>query len=152
MDPTTNHMVTLSQGFSNLALTFGVGKFFVIGGFSVCYGVFSSILGFYPLDARSNSHPSTKNQKCLQAFFPEGKNCSQLRIIASTIYAHENLTTKGKDSQFVTEHVPWTELLITVAGVYTVFNKSSLWGALFDFPIVERCKAKQIMSKMTGGL
>lgn len=98
-------MVTLPQGFSDLALTSGVGKFFVIGGFSVYYGVLGSILGFYPLDAGSNSHPNTKKQKCLQVFSPEGQNCSQLRITVSKTCAHENLTTKGKDSQFVTEHV-----------------------------------------------
>lgn len=47
-----------------------------------------------------------KKQKYLQAFSPEGQNCSQLRITACETYAHENLITKGKDSQLVTEHVP----------------------------------------------
>lgn len=102
-------MVTLSQGFSFLVLTFWAEKFFVVGGCPVHCRVFSSIFDLDPLDASSTPHPSNKNQRCLQMLSPEGQNCSQLRITASKAYAHNNLTTEGKYSLFVTEHVPWTE-------------------------------------------
>lgn len=76
------------------------------------YRVFSSIFDLYLLGANSIPYSSNKNQKC-----------SLSRITALKVYTHKNLTTEGKYSPFVTEHVPQTEP-ITVAGTYSILNKS----------------------------
>lgn len=69
-----------------------------------------------------------KNKNISRHFSLRGKIAPSWESLHLKLNAHENLITKGKDSQFVTEHVPWTELPITVAGIYTVFSKSLFWG------------------------